>query len=52
MLLYLFLNFCIFAPKVLSKEELGELPYFFSYKKLNQILWHLVPALGLCPVLL
>lgn len=52
MMLYLFLNFCVVAPKILSKEELGELPYFSSYKMLNQILRHLVPALGLCLVLL
>lgn len=50
--LYPFLNLCILAPKALGKEELGELPYFSLHRTFNQILRHLVPALGLCPVLL
>lgn len=52
MLLYPFLDLCILAPKVLSKEELRELPYFSLYRTFNEILRHVVPALGLCPVLL
>lgn len=34
MLLCLFLNFCMLAPKLLSEEELGELPCFFSAQTL------------------